>query len=63
MRYNADSTSGGYGNLYFITVKVNADDIERDERFATVQFKFREEIRPELGKTGKLGGQRDYLRK
>ena len=40
IRYNADSTSVGYGNLYFITVKVDADDIEGDERFSVVQLVF-----------------------
>ena len=62
IRYNADPASVRYGNLYFITVKVDADDIEGDERFAIVQFKFREIIRSELGEIGNFGFHRVYLR-
>lgn len=62
IRYNADPASVGYGNLYFITVKVDADDIEGDERFSVVQFKFREIILSELGEIGNIGFHRVFLR-
>ena len=58
IRYNADSASVCYGNLNFVTVKVDADDIEGDERFAIVQFKFREIVRSELGEIGNFGFHR-----
>ena len=38
--------------LYGSKVYVDADDIEGDERFSVVQFKFREIIRSELGEIG-----------
>ena len=62
IRYNADSASVRYGNLYNASVKVDADDIEGDERFAVVQFKFREIIRSELGEIGNFSFHRVYLR-
>ena len=55
IRYDADSASVRYGNLYFVSAKVDADDVEGDERFAIVQFKFREIIRSELGEIGNFG--------
>ena len=48
--------------MYFITVKVNADDIEGDEHFSIVQFKFREIILSELGEIGNIGFHRVYFR-
>ena len=62
IRYNADPASVRYGNLYFITVKVNADDIEGDEHFSILQFKFREIILSELGEIGNIGFHRVFLR-
>ena len=46
----------------FSTVKVDADDIEGDERFSVVQFKFREIILSELGEIGNIGFHRVFLR-
>ena len=44
--------------LYGSKVYVDADDIEGDERFSVVQFKFREIILSELGEIGNIGFHR-----
>ena len=48
--------------LYGSKVYVDADDIEGDERFSVVQFKFREIILSELGEIGNIGFHRVFLR-
>ena len=48
--------------LYGSKVYVDADDIEGDERFSVVQFKFREIIFSELGEIGNIGFHRVFLR-
>ena len=59
--YNADSASACYGNLYFVTVKVDVEDIEGNERFAIIQLKLREIVRSELGEIENFGFHRGYL--
>ena len=44
--------------LYGSKVYVDADEVEGDERFSVVQFKFREIIRSELGEIGNFGFHR-----
>lgn len=48
--------------LYGSKVYVDADEVEGDERFSVVQFKFREIILSELGEIGNIGFHRVFLR-
>ena len=48
--------------LYGSKVYVDAYEVEGDERFSVVQFKFREIILSELGEIGNIGFHRVFLR-
>ena len=56
--YTQEALSAELNYTPVYTVKVDADDVEGDERFAIVQFKFREIIRSELGEIGNFGFHR-----
>lgn len=55
IRYNADSTSVGYGYLDFILGSIDSYDVEGDEFFTVVEFEFREIIPLEFRNLGNIG--------